>query len=176
MIEEQNFADDFLTFLASTKENEVEKLFTFAIDSLIFADKVHTYHFKCDSGFQHTHFETIYENIRDFADALVETVLSMGVKFKAETGDVIDLTDALGMNNSQTGSPVTITVNRADSEAAENTLRGFYWTSDYRLVSNGYIVKQISEDGDDTALIDEIKTKAGIVNDLSDITQTVSKY
>lgn len=98
------------------------------------------------------------------------------VKFKAETGDIIDLTDALGMNNSQTGSPVTITVNRADSEAAENTLRGFYWTSDYRLVSNGYIVKQISEDGDDTALIDEIKTKAGIVNDLSDITQTVSKY
>ena len=101
MIEEQNFADDFLTFLASTKENEVEKLFTFAIDSLIFADKVHTYHFKCDSGFQHTHFETIYENIRDFADALVETVLSMGVKFKAEsktytiTDDLYDVSNAL---------------------------------------------------------------------------------
>ncbi len=101
MIEEQNFAKDFLTFLASTKENEVEKLFTFAIDSLIFADKVHTYHFKCDSGFQHTHFETIYENIRDFADALVETVLSMGVKFKAEsktytiTDDLYDISNAL---------------------------------------------------------------------------------
>ena len=101
MIEEQNFAKDFLTFLASTKENEIEKLFTFAIDSLIFADKVHTYHFKCDSGFQHTHFETIYENIRDFADALVETVLSMGVKFKAEsktytiTDDLYDVSNAL---------------------------------------------------------------------------------
>ena len=101
MIEEQNFAKDFLTFLASTKENEIEKLFTFAIDSLIFADKVHTFHFKCDSGFQHTHFETIYENIRDFADALVETVLSMGVKFKAEsktytiTDDLFDVSNAL---------------------------------------------------------------------------------
>ena len=101
MIEEQNFAKDFLTFLASTKENEVEKLFTFAIDSLIFADKVHTFHFKCDSGFQHTHFETVYKDIRDFADALVETVLSMGVKFKAEsktytiTDDLYDVSNAL---------------------------------------------------------------------------------
>ena len=66
-----NFQADFLTFLASTKEVEISKLYTFAIDSLIFADKVHTFHWKCDSGFQHTHFETIYEEIRDFADALV---------------------------------------------------------------------------------------------------------
>ena len=34
-------------------------------------------------GFQHTHFETLYDLVRDFADKLVETVLSMGVKFKA---------------------------------------------------------------------------------------------
>jgi DNA-binding ferritin-like protein len=96
-----NFQADFLTFLASTKEVEISKLYTFAIDSLIFADKVHTFHWKCDSGFQHTHFETIYENIRDFADALVETVLSMGVKFKAEsktytiTDDLYDVSNAL---------------------------------------------------------------------------------
>jgi len=96
-----NFQADFLTFLASTKEVEISKLYTFAIDSLIFADKVHTFHWKCDSGFQHTHFETIYEEIRDFADALVETVLSMGVKFKAEsktytiTDDLYDVSNAL---------------------------------------------------------------------------------
>ena len=96
-----NFQADFLTFLASTKEVEISKLYTFAIDSLIFADKVHTFHWKCDSGFQHTHFETIYEDIRDFADALVETVLSMGVKFKAEsktytiTDDLYDVSNAL---------------------------------------------------------------------------------
>lgn len=96
-----NFQADFLTFLASTKEVEISKLFTFAIDSLIFADKVHTFHFKCESGFQHTHFEAIYNDIRDFADALVETVLSMGVKFKAEsktytiTDDLFDVSNAL---------------------------------------------------------------------------------
>ncbi len=96
-----NFQADFLTFLASTKEVEISKLFTFAIDSLIFADKVHTFHWKCESGFQHTHFEAIYNDIRDFADALVETVLSMGVKFKAEsktytiTDDLFDVSNAL---------------------------------------------------------------------------------
>ena len=96
-----NFQADFLTFLASTKEVEISKLYTFAIDSLIFAYKVHSFHWKCDSGFQHTHFETIYEEIRDFADALVETVLSMGVKFKAEsktytiTDDLYDVSNAL---------------------------------------------------------------------------------
>jgi DNA-binding ferritin-like protein len=96
-----NFQADFLTFLASTKEVEISKLYTFAIDSLIFADKVHTFHWKCESGFQHTHFEAIYDDIRDFADALVETVLSMGVKFKAEsktytiTDDLFDVSNAL---------------------------------------------------------------------------------
>lgn len=96
-----NFQADFLTFLASTKEVEISKLYTFAIDSLIFADKVQTFHFKCESGFQHTHFEAIYNDIRDFADALVETVLSMGVKFKAEsktytiTDELFDVSNAL---------------------------------------------------------------------------------
>ena len=39
--------------------------------------------FAWNPGFQHEHFEKIYNIIRDFADKLVETVLSMGVKFKA---------------------------------------------------------------------------------------------
>ena len=73
---------DFLTFLASSQTNEVEKLYTFAMDSLVFADKIQTYHWSCQSGFQHTQFENLYTCIRDFADKLVETVLSMGVPFK----------------------------------------------------------------------------------------------
>ena len=80
---ETNFADDFLTFLASTKEADLEKLFSFALDSLMFSIKASQYHWSCESGFQHEHFETIYNIIRDFADKLVETVLSMGIKFKA---------------------------------------------------------------------------------------------
>ena len=50
---------------------------------MTFATKVQVFHWSCESGFQHTHFETIYNIIRDFADKLVETVLSMGIKFKA---------------------------------------------------------------------------------------------
>lgn len=101
MNEEPNFQADFLTFLASTKETEISKLYTFAIDSLVFADKVHTFHWKCDSGFAHTHFEEIYNIIRNFADSLVETVLSKGIKFKAEsktytiTDDLFDISNAL---------------------------------------------------------------------------------
>lgn len=85
---------DFLTFLASTQNNEVEKLYTFAVDSLVFADKVHTYHWQCDSGFQHTQFEALYDCIRDFADKLVETVLSMGIPFKM-TSKTYNLNDEL---------------------------------------------------------------------------------
>ena len=80
---ETNFADDFLTYLASTKEAEISNLFSFALYSLTFATKTQVFHWTCESGFQHEHFEKIYNIIRDFADKLVETVLSMGVKFKA---------------------------------------------------------------------------------------------
>ena len=92
---------DFLTYLASSKEAEIEKLYTFAIDSLIFADKVQIYHFSCQSGFQHTQFENLYDCIRDFADKLVETVLSMGVPFKLNSktyninDEIFDLGNAL---------------------------------------------------------------------------------
>ncbi|MBO7691261.1 MAG: hypothetical protein J6T10_01340 [Methanobrevibacter sp.] len=79
----EELPNDFLSYLAGTKDAEVEKLFGFALDSLMFSIKISQYHWSCESGFQHTHFEALYELVRDFADKLVETVLSMGVKFKA---------------------------------------------------------------------------------------------
>ena len=36
-----SIANDFLSFLASTNDSECEKLYTFAVDSLTFANKVH---------------------------------------------------------------------------------------------------------------------------------------
>lgn len=101
MNEDLNYSKDFLTFLASSQENEIEKLYTFAIDSLIFADKVQIYHFSCESGFQHTQFENLYDCIRDFADKLVEAILSMGVPFKLNSktyninDEIFDLRNAL---------------------------------------------------------------------------------
>lgn len=101
MNEDLDYSKDFLTFLASSQENEVEKLYTFAVDSLIFADKVQIYHFTCESGFQHTQFEALYGVIRGFADKLVETVLSMGIQFKMVSktyvinGEPFDLKTAL---------------------------------------------------------------------------------
>ena len=97
----QNTPQDFLTFLASSQTNEVEKLYTFAMDSLMFSIKIHTFHFQCNSGFQHTQFEALYDCIRDFADKLVETVMSMGVPFKIESktynlnDELFDLGNAL---------------------------------------------------------------------------------
>lgn len=83
--ENQKIADDFLSFLASTMDNECEKLYTFALDALTFANKVQIWHWTCGSGFHHTHFEEIYDAIRDFADKLVETVLSLGYEFKLQS-------------------------------------------------------------------------------------------
>lgn len=77
----QPIANDFLSFLASTNDSECEKLYTFAVDALTFANKVQIWHWSCGSGFHHTHFEEIYDIIREFADKLVETVLSMGYEF-----------------------------------------------------------------------------------------------
>lgn len=77
----QPIANDFLSFLASTNDSECEKLYTFAVDALTFANKVQIWHWSCGSGFHHTHFEAIYDIIREFADKLVETVLSMGYEF-----------------------------------------------------------------------------------------------
>ena len=62
--------------------HEYQNLYTFAVDSLTFANKVHIFHWSCDSGFHHTHFQEVYETIRDFADQLVEIVLATGRPFK----------------------------------------------------------------------------------------------
>lgn len=74
--------ETFISYLASTNEAEYQRLYTFAVDSLTFANKVHIFHWSCDSGFHHTHFQTVYETIRDFADKLVEIVLATGTEFK----------------------------------------------------------------------------------------------
>ncbi len=101
MNEVEQLPDNFLTYLAGTKEAEIEKLFSFALDALTFSNKVQVYHWSCESGFQHTHFEAIYDIIRDFADKLVETVLSMGIKFKANSktyvinDELFDVSNAL---------------------------------------------------------------------------------
>lgn len=92
---------DFLSFLASTTDNECSKLYTFAVDALTFSNKVNIYHWTCKSGFQHTHFEEVYEIIRKFADKLVETVMSMGYEFKIESknylinGELFDFESAM---------------------------------------------------------------------------------
>ena len=75
-------AETFISYLASTNEAEYQRLYTFAVDALTFANKVHIFHWSCDSGFQHTHFQTVYETIRDFADKLVEIVLATVTEFK----------------------------------------------------------------------------------------------
>lgn len=66
----------FLSYLASTREDEYRRLFDFALDTLQFANKVHIYHWTCEKGFYHTQFEEIYNLLRDFADKLVETTLA----------------------------------------------------------------------------------------------------
>ena len=73
---------DFLSFLASTKQNEFESLYDFALDTLTFSNKVNIYHWTCEQGFVHTVMEDIYEMLRSFADDLVEVVMSKDVKFK----------------------------------------------------------------------------------------------
>lgn len=94
--------------------------------------------------------------------------------FEDDNDNKVRLNDELGIGTEH--SAITIVTNTTNAETADFTLRRFYWTSDGRLVSNGYIVDQIANDGTDTTLIDEVVTKASIVNDMSDITQTVSKY
>ena len=89
--------------------------------------------------------------------------------------DVVVLTDIFIDPGTQVDT-ITVNVNKSEAEFAEDTLRRFYWTSDGKLVSNGYIVDQIANNTTDQEIVDEITTKASIVNDMSDITQTVKKY
>lgn len=89
--------------------------------------------------------------------------------------DVVVLTDIFIDPGTQVDT-ITVNVNKSEAEFAEDTLRRFYWTSDGKLVSNGYIVDQIANNTTDQKIVDEITTKASVVNDMSDITQTVKKY
>ena len=66
----------FLSYLAAENDSEYQRMFDFALDTLEFANKVHIFHWTCNKGFYHTHFEEIYDLLRDFADKLVETTLS----------------------------------------------------------------------------------------------------
>lgn len=90
---------DFLSYLASTTDAETVKLFTFALDSLQFANKIQVYHWTCKSGFHHEHWEKIYLIIRDFADRLVETVMSLGYEFKFDTKNYVLTAEAYDMNS-----------------------------------------------------------------------------
>lgn len=90
---------DFLSYLASTTDAETLKLFTFALDSLQFANKIQIYHWSCKSGFHHEHWEKIYIIIRDFADKLVETVMSLGYEFKFDTKNYVLTAEAYDMNS-----------------------------------------------------------------------------
>lgn len=67
---------------STINSDEAEKLYTLAFSTLLLADRVHTWHWACKSGFHHTHFQTIYESLRDFADELVEITLSSGKDFE----------------------------------------------------------------------------------------------
>lgn len=97
--QEEHIQDDFLSFLASTTANETEKLYTFAMDSLAFANKIQIWHWTCKSGFHHTHFEALYDAVRDFADKLVETVMSMGFEFKLTSKNYLINDEVYDLNN-----------------------------------------------------------------------------
>ena len=71
-----------LVMEAEMGSDESVELYSFAFNSLLMADKIHAFHFSCESGFQHTHFQEVYETIRNFADELTEITLSGGVAYK----------------------------------------------------------------------------------------------
>jgi DNA-binding ferritin-like protein len=81
--------ETFVSYLASTNEAEFQALYTFAVDALTFSNKIHIYHWSCDKGFDHTHFQEVYEIIRDFADELVEITLATGTEFKINSKSYI---------------------------------------------------------------------------------------
>ena len=71
--------------------------------------------------------------------------------------DVVVLTDIFIDTGTQVDT-ITVNVNKSEAESAEDTLKRFYWTSDGKLVSNGYIVDQIANNTTDQELVDEITT------------------
>lgn len=91
--------DNFLTYLAGMQEAEYGRLFAFAVDSLTFANKIHIYHWSCESGFHHTHFQVVYETLRDFADSLVEIVLATGTEFRIESKQYLFSDEIFNIDN-----------------------------------------------------------------------------
>lgn len=68
----------FEQYLKQSNQNDMNKLFDFALDTLSFANRIHLMHWGCEKGFHHTHLEEIYDLLRDFADTLVELSLAKG--------------------------------------------------------------------------------------------------
>lgn len=85
---------DFMTYLATTKQQEYTQIFDFAVDTLLFSTKVNIFHWTCEKGFLHTQFEEIYELLRKFADDIVETSLAQDVRFKI-TNRQMNVTDMI---------------------------------------------------------------------------------
>lgn len=77
----------------------VEELYSFAVDALLFADQVHIWHWSCESGFHHTHLEKVYDILRDFADELVEVCLSSGRKFYLHTTRELSTDKSFNLEN-----------------------------------------------------------------------------
>jgi len=91
--------ENFISYLAGTNEAEYQRLYTFAVDTLTFANKIHIYHWSCDSGFHHTHFQAVYETLRDFADQLVEIVLGTGTDFKLSSKNYMMSDEIFNIDN-----------------------------------------------------------------------------
>lgn len=74
------------------EDADVEELYELAMKTLAFADQVHCWHWCCQSGFQHTHFEAIYDALRDFADELVEVCLGSGknIRYSVQSEMIAD--------------------------------------------------------------------------------------
>lgn len=126
-------------------------------------------------------FEDILENMFADEDGLYYYVKVTDQKIYFDGND--------GFNYAKPDSK-NYSVSQKDSAVAADTLNRIYLTNDHRLVSNAYIVDamngeiELDPKNDDfdlnkkqlQALVNEITTKAGMINDLSDITQYVKKF
>lgn len=95
---EGQLAPDFITYLAGNQESAMTDLFTFAVDTLTFANKIHIYHWSCEAGFHHEHLQVVYETLRDFADTIVELALCDG-KFKINSKNYLINDEVFNLDN-----------------------------------------------------------------------------
>lgn len=98
-----------------------------------------------------------------------------GVYYDDGTHEIIYLNTELSVDTSSI-TTITYTVSNTDADTARDSINRIYMTDDHRLVTNAYIADQIANNGNDSAIKDEITTKASIIADMSDITQAVKKY